>query len=278
MDARHRRLLFHGTGDRWFALTADDMNPAAKPAGRKSSAPVLFRFQYKGLYPAIDEAARLVPSLRNRFSFQMEQVECSACMGSRLRDDAAAVRFHNLTIDQISRRPLDDLLAFFKKEKFPEREKKIAGELVSEIRKRLEFLTDVGLGYLTLARPAATLSGGESQRIRLAAQIGSGLTGVLYVLDEPTVGLHPRDNGRLVGAIRKLRDLGNTVLMVEHDRQIIESADNVLDFGPKAGRQGGEIVAQGPPEELHTQPASVTGPFLSGEKTIPIPVNRRILR
>ena len=278
MDARHRRLLFHGTGDRWFALTADDMNPAAKPAGRKSSAPVLFRFQYKGLYPAIDEAARLVPSLRSRFSFQMEQVECSACMGSRLRDDAAAVRFHNLTIDQISRRPLDDLLAFFKKEKFPEREKKIAGELVSEIRKRLEFLTDVGLGYLTLARPAATLSGGESQRIRLAAQIGSGLTGVLYVLDEPTVGLHPRDNGRLVGAIRKLRDLGNTVLMVEHDRQIIESADNVLDFGPKAGRQGGEIVAQGPPEELHTQPASVTGPFLSGEKTIPIPVNRRILR
>ena len=101
---------------------------------------------------------------------------------------------------------------------------------------------------------------------------------MLYVLDEPTVGLHPRDNGRLVGAIRKLRDLGNTVLMVEHDRQIIESADNVLDFGPKAGRQGGEIVAQGPPEELHTQPASVTGPFLSGEKTIPIPINRRILR
>ncbi|MBR2693201.1 MAG: excinuclease ABC subunit UvrA [Thermoguttaceae bacterium] len=278
LDARHRRLLFHGTGDRWLALTADDMNPAAKPAGRKSSAPVLFRFQYKGLYPAVDEAARLVPSLRSRFSFQMQEVECSVCMGSRLREDAAAVRFRDMTIDRIGRKPLDDLLTFFKKEKLSDREKKIAGEIVGEIRKRLEFLIDVGLGYLTLARPAATLSGGESQRIRLAAQIGSGLTGVLYVLDEPTIGLHPRDNGRLIGAIRKLRDLGNTVLMVEHDKQIIESADNVFDFGPKAGRLGGEIVASGPPEELHTQPASVTGPFLSGEKTIPIPINRRILR
>ncbi|MCR5359824.1 MAG: excinuclease ABC subunit A, partial [Thermoguttaceae bacterium] len=278
LDARHRRLLFHGTGDRWLALTADDMNPAVKPAGRKSSAPVLLRFQYKGLYPAIDEAARLVPSLRSRFLFQVKEVECSACMGSRLREDAAAVRFHSMTIDQINRRPLEDLLAFFKNEKFPEREKKIAGEIIGEIRKRLEFLTDVGLGYLTLARPAASLSGGESQRIRLAAQIGSGLTGVLYVLDEPTVGLHPRDNSRLIGAIRKLRDLGNTVLMVEHDKQIIESADNVFDFGPRAGREGGEIVASGPPEDLPAQSASVTGPFLSGEKTIPIPINRRILR
>ncbi|MBO7707727.1 MAG: excinuclease ABC subunit UvrA [Thermoguttaceae bacterium] len=278
LDARHRRLLFHGTGDRWLALTADDMNPAVKPAGRKSSAPVLLRFQYKGLYPAIDEAARLVPSLRSRFLFQVKEVECSACMGSRLREDAAAVRFHSMTIDQINRRPLEDLLAFFKNEKFPEREKKIAGEIIGEIRKRLEFLTDVGLGYLTLARPAASLSGGESQRIRLAAQIGSGLTGVLYVLDEPTVGLHPRDNSRLIGAIRKLRDLGNTVLMVEHDKQIIESADNVFDFGPRAGREGGEIVASGSPEDLPAQSASVTGPFLSSEKTIPIPINRRILR
>jgi excinuclease ABC subunit A len=294
MDARHRRLLFHGTADRWFTLTADDLKPekragksagrnaaksaANRPVGRKSASPVLLRFQYKGIYPAINEASRLVASLRNRYSFRMGQVECSVCMGSRLREDAAAVRFHNLTIDQMSRRPLEDLLEFFRKEKLPPREKKIAGELILNIRKRLEFLIDVGLGYLTLARPAASLSGGESQRIRLAAQIGSGLTGVLYVLDEPTIGLHPRDNGRLIGAIQKLRDLGNTILMVEHDRQVIESADNVLDFGPCAGHQGGEIVASGAPNRLIDQPASVTGPFLSGKKTIPIPINRRILR
>ena len=279
MDSRCRRILFHGTKDRWLTLTADDMNPGPKPAGAKQGpSPVLFHFQYKGIYPALDEASRLVASLRSRFPFTVDDVECSECMGSRLREDAAAVRYHDVTIDQLSRKPLDDLLAFFKKEKLSDSEKKIAGDLIREIRRRLEFLVEVGLGYLTLARPAASLSGGEMQRIRLGAQIGSGLTGVLYVLDEPTVGLHPRDNERLIGAIRKLRDLGNTVLMVEHDKQIIESADNVLDFGPRAGSMGGEIVASGTPGELAKKPASVTGPYLSGEKTIPIPVNRRILR
>ena len=279
MDSRCRRILFHGTKDRWLTLTAADMNPGKKAAGAKQDAsPVLFSFQYKGLYPALEEASRLVVSLRSRYAFTVDDVECSECMGSRLREDAAAVRYHGVTIDQLSRKPLDDLLEFFRKEKLSAREKKIAGELIREIERRIEFLTDVGLGYLTLARPAASLSGGESQRIRLGAQIGSGLTGVLYVLDEPTVGLHPRDNKRLIGAIQKLRDLGNTVLMVEHDKQIIESADNVLDFGPRAGNLGGEIVASGAPGELAKKPASVTGPYLSGKKTIPIPINRRILR
>lgn len=280
LDARHRRLLFHGTGDRWFSVTAGDLQraPSARSAKKMPASPVLFRFQYKGVYPAVDEAGRLVPAFRNQFGFQMEEVECSVCMGSRLREDAASVRFHDLTIDQINRKPLENLLDFFKTEKLEEREENIAGDLIREIRERLEFLVDVGLGYLTLARPAVSLSGGEAQRIRLAAQIGSGLTGVLYVLDEPTIGLHPRDNKRLIGAIKKLRDLGNTILMVEHDKQVIESADNVLDFGPRAGNQGGEIVASGSPETLSSQPRSVTGPFLSGEKTIPIPVNRRILR
>src|SRR4029079_13994701 len=135
---------------------------------------------------------------------------------------------------------------------------------------------DVGLEYLTLGRSAPTLSGGESQRIRLASQVGSGLCGVLYVLDEPTIGLHPRDNTRLIGALHKLRDLGNTLLVVEHDRDVIAGADGLLDFGPAAGRLGGEIVARGNPDAVGKKLGSVTGPYLSGKKSIPVPKNRRI--
>ena len=158
----------------------------------------------------------------------------------------------------------------------PPTERKIAGEVLREIRNRLQFLVDVGLDYLTLARPAPTLSGGEMQRIRLAAQVGSGLCGVLYVLDEPTIGLHPRDNRRLLDALKKLRDLGNTLLLVEHDREVIASADQLLDFGPGAGRHGGQIVAQGTPDQVGQRRGSVTGPYLSGKKAIPVPTNRRM--
>ena len=150
-------------------------------------------------------------------------------------------------------------------------ERKIAGELVREIRNRVQFLVDVGLEYLTLARPAPTLSGGEAQRIRLAAQVGSGLCGVLYVLDEPTIGLHPRDNRRLLDALRRLRDLGNTLLVVEHDREVVRNADQLLDFGPAAGRQGGRIVARGTPDEVARCRGSVTGPYLSGAEGDPRP-------
>src|SRR5690606_6159722 len=138
------------------------------------------------------------------------------------------------------------------------------------------FLVDVGLEYLTLGRSAPTLSGGESQRIRLASQVGSGLVGVLYVLDEPTIGLHPRDNTRLIAALHKLRDLGNTLLVVEHDREVLESADGLLDFGPGAGKLGGEIVAQGAPDKVTRSRTSITGPYLNGKKAIPIPTPRRI--
>ena len=148
--------------------------------------------------------------------------------------------------------------------------------MTREIRNRLQFLVDVGLDYLTLARPAPTLSGGEMQRIRLAAQVGSGLCGVLYVLDEPTIGLHPRDNRRLLDALEKLRDLGNTLLVVEHDREVVASADQLLDFGPAAGRSGGQIVAQGTPAQVAKRRGSVTGPYLSGKKAIPVPTNRRM--
>ena len=205
----------------------------------------------------------------------VDDVPCAACMGARLRDDAAAVRFHGHTLDQISRWPLGQALAFFKGLKLTEDERHIAGDLVREVRDRLTFLVDVGLDYLTLARGTPTLSGGESQRIRLASQIGSGLTGVLYVLDEPTIGLHPRDNARLLGALRHLRDLGNTLVLVEHDREIIESADHLVDFGPGSGQFGGTITASGPPKKVKANGKSLTGQYLSGKAAIPVPTNPR---
>jgi excinuclease ABC subunit A len=155
------------------------------------------------------------------------------------------------------------------------REEQIAGRVVDEIRRRLEFLNSVGLEYLSLERSAATLSGGESQRIRLATQIGSKLRGVLYVLDEPSIGLHPRDNDRLLNTLIKLRDMGNTVLVVEHDAETILRADYVIDLGPGAGRLGGELVAQGTPAAIAANPESLTGRYLSGELSIPVPEKRR---
>ena len=267
LDARHRRLIFHGTGDIWFDCQFSIAN---------------FQFQYKGLYPAIEEATRLVPSLRGRIETMLDEVECGVCMGSRLRDDVSAVRFFGNTMDEICRKPLGQLLDLvktrLKKQGLDENERRGGGDLLTEVANRLQFLVDVGLDYLTLGRAAPTLSGGETQRIRLAAQIGSGLTGVLYVLDEPTIGLHPRDNGRLIEAMRKLRDLGNTLVVVEHDREVIAGADKILDFGPKAGRFGGELVAEGTPTQIGRKRDSVTGPYLSGGKGIPVPSNRRVSR
>ena len=277
LDARHRRIIFHGTGNTWFRAEYDNKIGAGQLQDKPNSS-LHFEFQYKGLYPAMEEAMRLAPALRMHNIELIGEVECGTCMGSRLRDDASAMRFMDHTIDQIGRMPLGKLLTFFSNWKPNETEQKIAGDLLNEIKNRLQFLVDVGLEYLTLSRPAPSLSGGETQRIRLAAQIGSGLVGVLYVLDEPTIGLHPRDNKRLTSALHKLRDLGNTLLVVEHDRDVIASADYILDFGPKAGVQGGEIVASGTPSALGKQRGSVTGPYLSGKKSIPIPKNRRISR
>ena len=205
----------------------------------------------------------------------VDDVPCAACMGARLRDDAAAVRFHDFTLDQISRWPLGRTLDFFKELKLSGDEKHIAGDLVREIRDRLKFLVDVGLDYLTLARGTPTLSGGESQRIRLASQIGSGLTGVLYVLDEPTIGLHPRDNARLLAALEHLRDLGNTLVLVEHDREVIEAADHLVDFGPGSGEGGGGSPPRARPRRSRPSAKSLTGQYLSGKAAIPVPTNRR---
>jgi excinuclease ABC subunit A len=273
LDAPYEQLtpgqqhaVLHGTGDAWIPL---DPGSAV-------------RFQYKGLFPAVDEASRVSPAYRQRLEHLVSEVPCSACGGSRLREDAAACRFPfgedrpALTIGELCALPLGQALALFQELQLTPRHQQVAGELLREVRDRLRFLVDVGLDYLTLGRAAPTLSGGETQRIRLASQIGSGLTGVLYVLDEPTIGLHPCDTRRLLGALQRLRDLGNTLILVEHDREVIASADYLLDFGPGAGDRGGEITARGTPKQVMRSKASLTGQYLSGKKSIPVPTNRRI--
>ena len=264
LEPGQQRAILHGTGEAWIELNGSSI-----------------KFQYKGLFSAIDEISRVSAAYRQRLDHLVSEVPCPVCHGSRLRDDAAAVRFvfaanETLTLGQLSQRPLGDVVALFQALKLTKTEQQFAGELLREIRNRLQFLVDVGLDYLTLGRPAPTLSGGESQRIRLASQIGSGLTGVLYVLDEPTIGLHPRDNRRLLGALQHLRDLGNTLILVEHDREVIGAADYLLDFGPGAGDRGGEITARGTPKQVMKAKASLTGQYLSGKKAIPVPMNRRL--
>jgi excinuclease ABC subunit A len=262
LEGRHRRTILHGAGEAWFTVPAASGEPE-------------FSFRYKGLFPAIEEAARVSFVYRFKLQGMVDDVPCAACMGARLRDDSAAVRFRDFTLDQVSQWPLGRSHQFFKSLKLSADERHIAGDLVREIRDRLKFLVDVGLDYLTLARGTPTLSGGESQRIRLASQIGSGLTGVLYVLDEPTIGLHPRDNARLLAALRHLRDLGNTLVLVEHDREVIEAADHLVDFGPGAGEQGGEVTAAGTPAKVKASKKSLTGKYLSGKAAIPVPAKRR---
>ena len=205
----------------------------------------------------------------------MSPAECSACHGKRLRPASLAVRVKNFSIAEFTEMPIARALMTVRNWEFGERETQIAGRIVDEIRRRLEFLTAVGLDYLSLERSAATLSGGEAQRIRLATQIGSKLRGVLYVLDEPSIGLHPRDNGRLLDTLTHLRDMGNTVLVVEHDAETIERADYVIDLGPGAGRLGGSLVASGTPQGIAANQDSLTGQYLSGTLQIPVPAARR---
>ncbi|HZV06464.1 MAG TPA: excinuclease ABC subunit UvrA [Gemmataceae bacterium] len=265
--------ILHGTGDAWIDL---------EPPGEDDNSKRGLRFQYKGLFPAIDEAARVSPAYRQRLDHLVSEVACSTCHGSRLRDDAAACRLPfgdkrpALTLGELSALPLGETLSLFKELRLTTTQQQVAGELLREVRNRLQFLVDVGLDYLTLSRPAPTLSGGESQRIRLASQIGSGLTGVLYVLDEPTIGLHPRDNRRLLAALQHLRNLGNTLILVEHDREVIGAADYLLDFGPGAGDRGGDITARGSVKQVLRSKSSLTGQYLSGKKAIAVPANRRM--
>ena len=205
----------------------------------------------------------------------MREVECRTCHGQRLKPEILAVRVHGHNIAQVNSMTIDEAIDLFAKLKLTKREETIARRVVKEIVERLTFLMDVGLDYLTLSRASATLSGGEAQRIRLASQIGSYLVGVLYVLDEPSIGLHQRDNRRLIATLERLRDLGNSVIVVEHDEETIRLADYIVDIGPGAGEFGGRVVHAGTYKELLENTESLTGQYLSGEKTIPIPETRR---
>ncbi len=215
--------------------------------------------------------------MREELARYMSQTVCAACGGYRLRPEALCVKIDGRHIGEVTEMAIDAARDWF--EALPARlsakQNEIAARVLKEIRERLGFLVDVGLSYLTLSRDSASLSGGESQRIRLASQIGSGLTGVLYVLDEPSIGLHQRDNDRLLKTLGHLRDLGNTVIVVEHDEDAIRAADHVIDMGPGAGVHGGHVVAEGRPEEIARHPASLTGRYLSGRRRIPVPERRR---
>lgn len=212
---------------------------------------------------------------RERYEGYMREVPCPVCKGARLKPESLAVLIGGRSIADVSRLAIGDAAQFFSTVEFTERERQIAARVIKEIDARLGFLLDVGLEYLSLDRPAGTLSGGEAQRIRLATQIGSGLVGVLYVLDEPSIGLHQRDNHRLIETLTRLRDLGNTLIVVEHDEDTIATADWVVDIGPGAGEHGGEVVHSGTVADLLTHPDSITGKYLSGRREIPTPAVRR---
>ena len=229
----------------------------------------------------------LVPSLMRRYNEAMgdeakahyEQYMsvdvCPSCKGARLRREMLSIYINRTNISQLTNKSVKDELKFFSKLTFNKRNSAIAEPVLREIKARLQFLSDVGLEYMTLSRPAMTLSGGEAQRIRLATQIGSGLQGVLYILDEPSIGLHQRDNDKLLKTLFKLKDLGNSVIVVEHDEDTMRAADHLIDIGPGAGINGGRVVAQGTADEVAKVPESVTGQYLSGKRFIPVPSDRR---
>jgi excinuclease ABC subunit A len=266
IDAAHQQAFLHGLDEpTWLAIT--------------SGAGMPVRVQWKGLFPAIDQATKASWHYRAKFSTLVTDVPCQVCRGSRLAPLSRAVRVSaktgELGIHELCSLPLGDALDAIKNLKLNARQKRIAGELIQESVSRLRFLLDLGLNYLSLNRSSPTLSGGESQRIRLASQLGSGLTGVLYVLDEPTIGLHPRDNRRLIAALQRLRDTGNTLCIVEHDPDVIDSADRIVDFGPGAGADGGHVVAATTPKTLKRSAKSLTGKYLSGKAAIVVPIDRR---
>lgn len=212
---------------------------------------------------------------REKISTLMHEAICPSCHGARIKPYPAATKFNGKRIYEITALTIEEALSFFSQIKLTPYEELIAHDLVLEIKKKLNFLLQVGLYYLTIDRTSPTLSGGEAQRVRLASQIGSGLIGTTYILDEPSIGLHPRDNGRLIQTLKELRDQGNTILVVEHDEETIEAADQIVDIGPEAGSRGGELIAQGTIEDLIAAPRSLTGAYLGGKLTIPIPKTRR---
>ena len=268
MDKKTQKMLLYGS-DEYVSFQYTNMFGEEKE----------YHVPYEGVLPALTRRYRETDSEEMRESYEdyMTDTPCSACHGARLKPEALAVTVGGKNIAALTALTIREADAFLMaaEQDFSPREAKIAGEILKEIHARLHFLLDVGLDYLTLSRAASTLSGGEAQRIRLATQIGSGLMGVLYILDEPSIGLHQRDNNRLLATLRHLRDLGNTLIVVEHDEDTMYAADHIIDIGPGAGEHGGEVVAEGTAAEIMKNPASITGQYLSRKKFIPVPAERR---
>ena len=269
LDGQMQQMLLHGSGDERCQFHYTNMFGEYKA----------YDVPFEGVLPLLSRRYRETDSdeMREAYENYMTEIPCSACHGARLKPEPLAVTIGGKNIYEVSCLPIHEADEFLQHaaEDFTPREEKIAHQIMKELHARFSFLVNVGLDYLTLSRSAGTLSGGEAQRIRLATQIGSGLTGVLYVLDEPSIGLHQRDNDRLLATLKHLRDLGNTLIVVEHDEDTMRAADCIIDIGPGAGEKGGYVVAQGTAEEIERVPESVTGQYLSRRKYIPVPARRR---
>ncbi|HYI01661.1 excinuclease ABC subunit UvrA, partial [Hyalangium sp.] len=263
LTEREKNTLMYGSSGKTFTVKWGE-------GGR-------YKMEWEGLVHKLMRSFKTTTSESMRTYYQkfFSDKPCPTCKGDRLKPESRAVKVHGHSLVELSKLTIGEALRFLTELKLTENERKIATELLKEIRSRLSFLVDVGLGYLTLDRTASTLSGGESQRIRLASQMGSELTGVIYILDEPSIGLHQRDNGKLLATLKRLRDLGNSVIVVEHDEETMEEADWLVDFGPGAGELGGQVVAQGTPQQVMEDEQSLTGAYLSGRKEIEIPEKRR---
>ncbi|TMH87126.1 MAG: excinuclease ABC subunit UvrA, partial [Betaproteobacteria bacterium] len=263
LDEKVQELILSGSGREKIAFTY--LSERGRSTVREHA--------FEGVIPSLERRYRETDSsvVREELAKHLNTRACPECGGTRLRREARHVRILDKTLFEVSRWPLRKTLDFYKNLQLEGARGQVAERIVREIANRLEFLVNVGLDYLALERSAETLSGGEGQRIRLASQIGSGLTGVMYVLDEPSIGLHQRDNARLIETLKRLRDLGNSVIVVEHDAEAIRAADHVVDMGPGAGEAGGHIVAEGPPAEIISNPQSLTGRYLAGALTIEVP-------
>mgnify|MGYP001145015066 FL=1 len=258
--------ILYGTGDE-----AIDFEYTSYAGTRKFTSP------FEGVLPTLDRRYNETKSqgMRDFYEMYMSESACQTCHGARLKKESLSVKVGDKNINELTDMSIDKIKDFLNTLQLNNKDKMIVDQILKELNKRLQFLIDVGLEYLTLSRSAGSLSGGEAQRIRLATQIGSGLTGVLYILDEPSIGLHQRDNEKLLATLRKLRDLGNTVLVVEHDEDTMYAADQIIDIGPGAGVHGGKVIAQGTAEEIKLVPESITGQYLSGKKQILVPKKRR---
>ncbi len=258
--------ILYGTGDEVI-----DFEYTTSAGTRKFQTP------FEGVIPTLERRYSETKSqgMRDFYEIYMSESECPTCHGARLKKEVLAVKVGDKNINELTDMPIVKIKEYLSNLKLTNKEEMIADQILKEIEKRLQFLVDVGLEYLTLSRAAGTLSGGEAQRIRLATQIGSGLTGVLYILDEPSIGLHQRDNDKLIATLKKLRDLGNTLIVVEHDEDTMYAADQIIDIGPGPGVHGGNVMAQGTAEEIKLIPESITGQYLSGKKKIIVPKKRR---